>query len=99
MSNGVFPEKYLKKLEQEFVDNLEGMETEEIKKNILACESHLYEVENEKEQDKDLNDVREKVKELSKKYRENKSNATAKIKYCLFVLENRGVNLDRNKKD
>jgi|ERR1700722_4520352 len=98
MSNNIFPDKYLKKLEQEFVDSLTAMDTEEIKKRVLEAESNIYEMESAKEKDAELSDAREKVKELSKVYRETKATDTAKIKYCLFVLENRGVNLDRNQK-
>jgi hypothetical protein len=98
MSNSIFPEKYLKKLEQEFVDSLTAMDTEEIKKRVLESESSIYEMESTKEKDAELSDAREKVKELSKVYRETKATDTAKIKYCLFVLENRGVSLDRNQK-
>jgi len=93
MSKTIFPDKYRKKIEPEFLDNVNAMDTEEIKKRLLEQESAVYDAENEKEEDKELTEAREKVKEFSKPYREKKAQATAKIKYCMFVLENRGVNL------
>ena len=93
MSKTVFPDKYSKKIEQEFMDNVNSMDTEDLKKRILEQESVVYEIENSKEEDTDLSEAREKVKEFSKPYREKKAEATAKIKYCLFILENRGINL------
>ena len=94
-NNNVFPDKYRNKLEPEFLDNVNSMDTEEVKKKILEAESNIYDIENAKDNDTELLAVREKVKEFSKPYRERKSEATAKIKYCLFILENRGVSLDR----
>lgn len=93
MSKTIFPDKYRKKIDQEFLDNVQSMDTEDIKKRVLEQESVVYDIENGKEEDKDLTEAREKVKEFSKPYREKKAEATAKIKWCLFVLENRGVNL------
>ena len=37
-----------------------------------------------------LNAAKEVMKDLSKSYRDSKSIETAKIKYCLHVLESRG---------
>lgn len=90
-----FPEKYMKKIADipEFVDGVASMDTEDIKKKILECEGHIYEIDNSKESDKELTQAKEKVKEFSKPYRESKGLETAKLKYCLYILESRGVNL------
>jgi len=90
-----FPEKYMKKITDvpDFVDGINSMDTEEIKKKILECEGNLYEVDNSKDADKELSDAKEKVKQFSKPYRETKGVETAKLKYCLYILESRGVNL------
>lgn len=89
----IFPEKYSKKISEEFMDGINAMDTEEVKKKILEAESNVYEIENAKEGDKELFSAKEKVKEFSKPYSERKTEETAKIKYCLYILENRGVNL------
>lgn len=87
------PEKLLKKLPTEFVDSVDQMNTDEIKARILTCEGHLFEIQNAIEEDQRLAKAREEVKNLASPYRENKSEEMNKIKYCLFVLESRGINL------
>ena len=86
-----FPDKYMKKIDPAFVDTVGAMDAEEIKQRILTCEGHIYEIENAKDADEKLTAARESVKEFSKDYRESKAIETAKIKYCLFTLEGRGV--------
>lgn len=93
MGENIFPDKYLKKINDEFVTNINAMDTEDVKKKILEAESNVYDIEKAKEEDTELYATRDKVKELSKPYRERKTEETAKIKYCLFILEGRGVNL------
>lgn len=77
----------------DFVDGINSMETDDIKKKILECEGHLYEVDNAKMADIELTQAREKARELAKPYRETKGVETAKLQYCLYILESRGVNL------
>lgn len=93
-----FPEKHLKKIPTEFVDSVNSMDENEIKERILTCEQHVYEVDDAMDNDEKLNAAKENVKEFSKPYRETKQTEAAKIKYCMFVLENRGVNLDKTDK-
>lgn len=92
-----FPEKYLKKMPIEFIDSINAMDENEIKARILTCEQHLYEIDDAMDNDEKLLSAKEGVKEFSKPYRETKQTETAKIKYCMFVLENRGINLDTKK--
>jgi len=77
----------------DFVDGVNSMETDDIKKKILESEGHIYETDNAKEADEELMQTREKARELAKPYRETKGIETAKIQYCLYILESRGVNL------
>lgn len=93
-----FPEKHLKKIPTEFVDSVSSMDENEIKERILTCEQHLYEIDEAMDKDDKLNGAKENVKEFSKPYRETKQTESAKIKYCMFVLENRGVNLAKDDK-
>lgn len=90
-----FPDKYMKKISDlpDFVDGVNAMETDDIKKKILECEGHIYETDNAKEEDVELTQTREKARELAKPYRETKNIEVAKIQYCLYILESRGVNL------
>ena len=51
--NNEFPSKYMKKIADlpDFVDGINSMDTEQIKKKILECEGHLYEVDQAKQND------------------------------------------------
>lgn len=94
----VFPNKLSKKLPTGFTESVDGMSEEEIKRVIVESEGNIYTLENEKEKDSKLNAAKEVMKELGGGYRDAKATQTAKIKYCLFVLENRGTDLDNNDK-
>ena len=90
-----FPPKYMKKIADipELVDGINSMDTNEIKNKILEIEGHLYSIDNAKDADSELSSLREKVKQISAPYRESKGVETAKLKYCLYILESRGINL------
>lgn len=95
MADNKFPEKFMKKIKDipDFLDGINSMDTEEIKKKILKTEGAIYEIDNAKEADKELSDCKEKVKEFNKPYRESKGIESAKLQYCLYILESRGINL------
>ena len=90
-----FKDKYMKKIKDvpDFIGSVDSMDTDEIKRKVLECEAHICDIEKSVEEDQELQDAKEKVKEFSKPYRESKSIEQAKIKYCMFVLENRGIEL------
>lgn len=90
-----FPKKHLKRLSEEFVDATSQLDTEEIKKRILECEGHLLSVENALLADEELLKAKEHAKELSMPYKETKNVEQSKIRYCLYVLEGRGISLSR----
>ena len=94
------PEKWAKVLKDlpEFRDAAEAASTDELKKIIVTCEGNIYTVENEKAEDIKLNAAKELVKENSAPYRDAIKVQTAKIKYALFLLEGKGVDLN-NKDD
>lgn len=86
-------EKLLKKLPTEFIDAIDQMNTDEIKARILTCEGHLFDIQNALENNEKLLKAREEVKSLAGPYRESKNEEMSKIKYCLYILETRGINL------
>lgn len=90
-----FPQKYLNKLKgsTEFLETVESLDTEEMKKKILECEQNIYEIENAKENDTKLTSAKTEAKEFAAPYTESKNIEAAKIKYCLFLLEQRGISL------
>mgnify|MGYP001563268370 CR=1 FL=1 len=88
-----FPKKYEKILKDlpEFKDVADSASKEELNKIILSCEGNLYNIEKEKEKDVKLNAARELVKESAAPYRDASKVQTTKIKYALFLLEGKGV--------
>lgn len=88
-----FPKKLLDKLPEGFVEGMESADTEELKKKIIESESHLYEIDKEKDNDMNLKKAREEVKNIALPYRDARNTAAAKIKYCMYVLKGRGVNV------
>jgi hypothetical protein len=78
----------------EFKDIADAASTEDLKKMILTCEGNLWTLEKEKENDAKLIAARENMKEWSAPYSDAVKIQTAKIKYALFLLEGKGVELD-----
>lgn len=96
MSDKEFPKRFEKKLPTGFVEGVESMDTEEIKSKIYETQAHIYEIDKAKDEDEKLNGAKEIVKDLSAPYKDAAATENAKIKYCFFVLEGRGVNLTPN---
>jgi hypothetical protein len=92
-NNDFFPKKILDKLPEGFVESMESADTDEIKQKIVESESHIYEIDKEKENDMNLKKAREEVKNLASAYKDARNCSTAKIKYCIYVLKGRGVNV------
>lgn len=94
-----FPDKFLKKLPTGFADEANSLDVNDLKKVIYQSEANIYTIEKEKDNDHKLNGAKDLIKELSAPYREAKSAQTAKIKYCLWLLENKGEDLDNTQSD
>ena len=92
----VFPEKWAKVLKElpEFKDTADAASTEDLKKIIVTCEGNIYTIDKEKDDDTKLNAAKDLVKEYSAPYRDAIKVQTAKIKYALYLLEGKGVDLD-----
>ena len=93
MPERIFPKRYMTKLNdlaEGFTDAVDQSDLEDIKKRILAAENNIHTVEQDKETNEKLLKAKEELKEMTAPYRETKSVEMAKIKYCFYVLENRG---------
>lgn len=88
-----FPAKYEKKLPTGFKEDADSFDVEKLKKTIIECESNIVTVDREMQQDEKLQAAKDLVKDLSSAYRDAKNCQTAKIKYCLHLLEGKGVDL------
>jgi hypothetical protein len=91
-----FPEKWMKVIEKlpEFKDTADAASTEDLKKIIVTCEGNIYTTDQEKDADVKLTGAKEFVKQYSEPYRDAIKAQTAKIKYAIFLLEGKGVDLD-----
>ena len=90
-----FPEKWLKKLPTGFADEADALSEEELKKLIIRSENNINTIEKEKDADPKLNGAKEITKSLTGPYREATSAQKAKIKYALYLLENKGIDLEK----
>jgi hypothetical protein len=88
-----FPQKHLKRLDQPFIDAVDQMNTDEIKARIITCEGNLFDIAGAKDADTKLAETKEMVKELAAPYRDGKNDITARLQYCIYVLQQRGVEL------
>ncbi|CAM6005616.1 unnamed protein product [Sphagnum balticum] len=93
-----FPEKWAKKLPTGFQDEAAALDEVGLKKIIVECEGNLYTIDKEKAADVKLTAAKELMKDLSGAYRDAVGAQNAKIKYALFLLEGRGVDLDSTDK-
>jgi hypothetical protein len=89
-----FPEKDLKKLPDTFADSVAAMKEDELKKIIVECEGNVYIINQAQKEDEKLNAAKELSRELTMPYREARQCQQAKIHYCLWLLDGRGVDLD-----
>lgn len=96
-----FPEKWAKILKTipEFKDSADAADTTNLKKIIIQSEGNVSIIEREKSADMKINAAKEIVKEHSAPYRDAMKVQMAKIKYALFLLEGRGVDLDNRNEE
>lgn len=91
-----FPAKWKKVLEKTgFMEEAEAMDEEDLKKTVYQCEGNIYTIEKSKKENAKLQAAREIAKEEAKPYSEAKKFQTAKINYCLYLLEGKGVDLEK----
>jgi predicted alternative tryptophan synthase beta-subunit len=91
-----FPEKWYKVISKlpEFKDTADAASVDDLKKIVVESEGNIFSIEHEMAEDIKLNGAKELVKEYSSAYRDGIKAQTAKIKYALFLLEGKGVDLD-----
>lgn len=85
-----FPQKLLKKLNG-FDDKAQAMTNDELKKELLTCEHTIIQFEKDKEADAKLQAAKEEVKELASIYTDTIKEHEVKIKYIVYLLDERGA--------
>jgi len=93
---GSFPEKWYKVVTAlpEFKDTADAASIDDLKKIIVESEGNIYTIEQDKGNNSKLLAAQELVKEFKTPYQDAIKAQTAKIKYALYLLENKGVDLD-----
>lgn len=91
----IFPDKLAKKIPSDFKDNINSMSTEEIHKKIIECEGNVYNIEDELDSNEEILKLKEELKISTSPFRERKREEMAKIKYALWVLEERGLEIGK----
>lgn len=89
-----FPTKWEKKLPTGFKDDAESLDTDGLKQVIISSEGNISTIEKEMAADEKLKAAKDLVKDLSGAYKDGISAQMAKIKYCLYLMETRGEDLD-----
>ena len=82
--------KIIAKLPAGFAEEAAGLSATQLRAEIIKAETAIRWTEQEKAADEKLSGARSLVKDLSAPYNEAKGAQTAKIKYSLHVLEERG---------
>jgi hypothetical protein len=95
MSDKAFPKSKEKILPQGWSESIDSMDTEEIKKKVFQSHGHLVEIERAKEEDEALTKAVEEAKGLGLPYKESAAIEKAKIAYCFYALESRGVDISK----
>ncbi len=96
MADKQFPNKYLTKLNnlaEGFVETAQAADTEELKKIILTSERNIYEIEYERDNNASIIKMKEELKEATAPFNEARGVETAKVKFALWTLENRGIQI------
>lgn len=90
-----FPKKWWDIIKDvpEFKDIADASSVDDLKKIIVTCEGNISLVEKEKEEDTKLAGAKDLAKEFAAPYRDAMKMQTAKIKYAIFLLEGKGVEL------
>ena len=90
-----FPKKWAKILEKmsDWKETADAASVEDLKKTIVTSEGNVSNIEKELSEHEKINAAKELIKDLSVPYREARNCQMAKIKYSIFLLEGKGVDI------
>jgi hypothetical protein len=97
MSEVHFPEKYAKKLKGTagdlFKEEVEALDADGLKQKIVEAENALTLNQRTQDADAKLEEIKLQLKDLTAGYKDVKGFQTAKLQYCLYLLESRGADM------
>lgn len=87
-----FPDKWMKIIKElpGFVDETDAATVDALKKIIVESEGNIYTIEKDKEENERIKEAKEALKEYLGPYRDAVKTQTAKIKYCIYLLAQKG---------
>jgi hypothetical protein len=90
-----FPKKWAKVLKgmPDFQETADAASIEDLKKTIVTAEGNVSTIEKALSEDVKINAAKEIIKDLSAPYRDALKCQMAKIKYAIFLLEGKGVDV------
>lgn len=80
-----------KELPTGFASSAESMSTADLEKVINDCAVQTVQLDNKLDTDENLMALEEQAKDLRGAYRDTRKVLTAKIKWCVHLLESRGA--------
>lgn len=86
-----FPKKWEKHLPDDFKQKANSASTEELEKAILTAETSIVETEKIMSEDEKILTLKEDLKTYTKGYKDTLNCETAKIRYSIHVLRERGA--------
>lgn len=82
--------KLRKKIPKEVIEELEAMDTADLRARIVRCETNIHETERARERDAGLKEMKKKVSDAEKPYRDAKNAQNAIAQYAVVLLKRRG---------
>ena len=82
--------KVMDKLPDTYADTVESMSQDDLKEEVIKCQTVIMATEKDKEEDTKLNAAKDLVKDLGSAYSRAIGTQKAKIKYVFYLMEQRG---------
>jgi hypothetical protein len=94
-----FPEKSWNKLSETWRDAAQAKQTEELEQDIIKAVRNMSNTSFDMNNDDKLKALQEEVKELKSFYTETIAIEKAKVDFCVYLFNTRGVAPSQNTKD
>lgn len=94
-----FPEKSWNKLSETWRDAAQAKQTEELEQDIIKAVRNMSNTSFDMNNDEKLKILQEEVKELKGAYTETISSEKAKVDFCVYLFNTRGVAPSKSTKD
>lgn len=94
-----FPEKSWNKLSETWRDAAQAKQTEELEQDIIKAVRNMSNTSFDMNNDDKLKILQEEVKELKSSYTETIAAEKAKVDFCVYLFNTRGVAPSKSTKD